>query len=474
MPRMRSTESIFLRLERGGFPMDVAGVYVLESAPEGPLSFDDVRAVLGQRLSDAPVAHRVVAHAPLGIGEDRWTQTDSVDLDAHLHHRQIPAPGDLSALLDTVLEVSGKPLDRGRPLWEAWYLTGMADGRAALVLRLHHAVMDGMGMIALQQVLFDVAPTRVRHDREPAPPTERAHPSLLRRALVELPSRVAANTVATKRLLGRLAAGVPEGPDNRSASLRLPQLPGYLPSPTGAPPVTLFNRHVRDPRKSMALVSLPFEQVQAVRVLVTGSTVNDVLLALVTGTMRDYLAAHADLPDRAIRTTCPVNVRAEGDDGTQGNHLTTMWVDLPVHVGDPVERLAAVHASSTAAKRALPRSRADWDSLADLGDLLLPGIVSAAMAFAGTKAFDLFPPTQNLTVSTLAGPRQPLYLATRRIVNVFLRGIVCPPIHLFFAAITYDQHIDVSVTTLRELCPDPQALVDGLTVELDRLVAALP
>jgi hypothetical protein len=199
-----------------------------------------------------------------------------------------------------------------------------------------------------------------------------------------------------------------------------------------------------------------------------------VLLALVTGTMRDYLAAHADLPDRAIRTTCPVNVRAEGDDGTQGNHLTTMWVDLPVHVGDPVERLAAVHASSTAAKRALPRSRADWDSLADLGDLLLPGIVSAAMAFAGTKAFDLFPPTQNLTVSTLAGPRQPLYLATRRIVNVFLRGIVCPPIHLFFAAITYDQHIDVSVTTLRELCPDPQALVDGLTVELDRLVAALP
>ena len=84
----------------------------------------------------------------------------------------------------------------------------------------------------------------------------------------------------------------------------------------------------------------------------------------------------------------------------------------------------------------------------------------------------LFPPTQNLTVSTLAGPRQPLYLTTRRIVNVFVRGIVCPPVHLFFAAITYDQHVDISVTTVRQLCPDPQALVDGLRAELDLLLGA--
>jgi WS/DGAT/MGAT family acyltransferase len=471
MPRMRSTESIFLRLERSGYPMDVAGLYLLESAPEGPLPFEDIRALFGQRLSGAPVANRVVARAPLRIGEDRWAQVDSVDLDAHMHHRVVPAPGDLPALLETVLEVSSTPLDRRRPLWEAWYLTGLADGRAALVLRLHHAVIDGMGMVALQQVLFDVAPTPVRHDHEPAPLTGRAHPSLVRRALVELPSRLAANAVATKRLLDRLATSLPQGLDNRSAPIRLPELPGYLPSLTGAPPVTLFNRHASDPTKSIALASLPFDRVQAARGIFPGTTVNDVLLALVTGAMRDYLAAHGDLPDKPIRTTCPVNVRAAGDDGTQGNHLTTMWVDLPVHLDDPVERLAAVHASAAAAKQALPQSRADWDSLADLGDLLLPGVVSAAMAFAGTKVFDLFPPTQNLTVSTLAGPRQPLYLATRRIVNVFLRGIVCPPIHLFFAAITYDQHVDISVTTLRELCPDPQALVDGLGAELDRLLA---
>ncbi|MFP5347024.1 MAG: wax ester/triacylglycerol synthase domain-containing protein [Actinomycetes bacterium] len=468
---MRSTESIFLRLERSGFPMDVAGIYLLEPAAEGPLPFEDIRAVFGQRLSGSPVARRVIAHAPLRIGEDRWAQAD-VHLDEHVHHRVVPAPGDVSALIETVLEVSGSPLDRRRPLWEAWYLTGLADGRAVLVLRLHHALIDGAGMIALQQLLFDDEPTQLGHDREPAPLTGRRPRSLLRRALIELPTRIAANTVATKRLVGRLAPSVPPVLANRSA--RLPELPGYVPSLTDAPPVTLFNKHVSDPRKSMALVTLPFDQVQAVRAVFPGTTVNEVLLALVAGTMRDYLAARGDLPDKPIRTTCPVNVRAAGDDGMQGNHITTMWVDLPVHLDDARERLAAVHASSTAAKEDLPRSRADWESLADVGDLLLPGIVTAAMAFATTKAFGLFPPTQNLTVSTLAGPRQPLYLATRRIVNVFLRGIICPPVHLFFGAVTYEQHVDVSVTTVRQLCPDPQALVDGLRTELDRLLVAVP
>ena len=180
MPSMSSTESIFLRLERSGYPTDVAGIYILDPAPEGPLPFADVRAVLGQRLSGSLVYNRMIARAPLGIGEDRWTQADSVDLDEHVHHRVVPAPGDQSALLATVLEVSAEPLDRGRPLWEAWYLTGLVDGRAALVLRLHHAVIDGMGILALQQVLFDPTPTPVCHDHEPSPLTGRAHPSLVR------------------------------------------------------------------------------------------------------------------------------------------------------------------------------------------------------------------------------------------------------------------------------------------------------
>ena len=139
----------------------------------------------------------------------------------------------------------------------------------------------------------------------------------------------------------------------------------------------------------------------------------------------------------------------------EGNHITTIWVDLPVHLSDPAQRLLAVSASATAAKDALPESRASWQNLADVGDLLLPGVVSATMAFAGTPVFGLLPPTQNLTVSTVVGPPERLYLATRQLTHMYARMIICPPIHLFVQALTYDGKIDFSITTPRATMPRP-------------------
>ena len=122
-------------------------------------------------------------------------------------------------------------------------------------------------------------------------------------------------------------------------------------------------------------------------------TVNDVLLALVTGTLRDYLAAHDDLPTGPIRTTSPAHIPASEGNPNAGNHFTTVWIDLPVHLPDPAERL-----------------------------------VAAVMAFAGTRAFGVFPPTQNLTTSTVIGSGDLRYLGTRRITHMYARTIVCPPI----------------------------------------------
>ena len=161
MPAMSSTERIYLRMERPGFPCDIAGINVLEPSPEGALPFEAVRAVFDQRRHQSPLLTLMLAPAPLGIGEDRWTQAASLDIDAHVHHRQVPPPGDMQALLATVLEVSKDPLDRSRPLWEAWYLSGMAGGAAALLLRTHHAAIDGMGVMQLHRVLFDTEPTTV-------------------------------------------------------------------------------------------------------------------------------------------------------------------------------------------------------------------------------------------------------------------------------------------------------------------------
>lgn len=478
MPVMTSTERIYLRMERPGFPCDIASIFMLEPSPQAPLPFEQVRAVFAQRRHQSPLFTHLLAPAPLGIGEDRWTQAATVDIDAHVHHRQVPAPGDVGALLATVLEVSKDPLERSRPLWQAWYLTGMADGGAALLLRTHHAAIDGTGVLHLHQVLFDTQPTPVDPDQPLAPVQGRGCPSLLRRALYEVPTRLATEVSTTRHIVEHASDALPRTLRTKPSravrdpdTVHLPTLPGYLPSPTSHPPVTVFNQHVGDPSKVMAVISLPLEDVKQVRRAFPDVTINDILLTLVTGTLREYLAATDDLPAGPLRTTCPVNLRPPTDQRAHGNHITTMWIDLPVHLADPAERLRAVSANATAAKAALPETRASWQALADLEDLLLPGVVSAAMAFAGTRVFGLLPPTQNLTVSTVPASTEPLYLATRRITHMYARMITCPPIHLFFQALTYAGAIDFSITTVRQLCPDPQPLADGLRAALDELTA---
>ena len=161
MPAMNSTERLYLQLERPGFPFDIAGFAVLEAAPEGPLPFEQVRALFHQRYQQSPLMTRAVAPAPLGIGQDRWTDVGSLDIDLHMHHLRVPPPGDMDTVLAMILELSEAPLDRSRPLWDAWYLTGMAEGISVLLVRTHHASIDGMGIMQLQRILYDSKPTPV-------------------------------------------------------------------------------------------------------------------------------------------------------------------------------------------------------------------------------------------------------------------------------------------------------------------------
>ena len=202
---------------------------------------------------------QMVAPAPLGIGEDRWVQASTLDIDAHVYHTQVPEPGDMGALLSTVTEVTRAPLDRSRPLWEAWYLTGMADGAAALVLRTHHASIDGIGIMQLHSILFATEPTPVDPHQQAQAVAGHGYPPVLRRALSEVPDRVATEVGTATRIIKHVGTAVPKamagmparalrGSASRVGALlrlnlpdavQLPELPGYIPSPTDHPPMTV-------------------------------------------------------------------------------------------------------------------------------------------------------------------------------------------------------------------------------------------
>ncbi|HYO86081.1 MAG TPA: wax ester/triacylglycerol synthase domain-containing protein [Dermatophilaceae bacterium] len=502
MKPMTSTERIFLRLERPGYPIDVVGVYVVAaSADEGPLPFEHVRQRLDLRAHTIPLLWRKVASAPLGIGEDRWVQASRLNIDEHLRQVTVPAPGNTRAMLDVILDVTKDPLDRNLPLWQAWYLEGLENGRTAFLLRTHHALVDGMGGMEINDALFDTEPVpvdfRLRHDPVLGEPDE----PVLWRALREVPDRMARELVATTRIVqaaaravgdadlgGRVGGAISAAPKAltqvrrrlpslpkklvsppRVSGSDLPHLPRFVPSVLHHPPRTLLNRHVSDPAKSIAVIDLPFEHVQEIRSGRPGVTINDILLTLVTGALRGYLAGRDDLPDRPLWTTCPVNLRSEDDHDVtdEGNNFTTMWVELPVHLDDPAQRLRAVQSSSAAAKKNLGTAQASWDALANVGDLLLPGVVHAAMVFAGTPVFEYIPPTLNLTVSTMRGPSRDAYFAGRRIENYYGRMIICPPVHLFIHSVTYNGLVEFGVTSVKELVPDPEVIAEGLRTELE-------
>ena len=511
MEPMTSTERIFLRLERDGFPIDVVGITVLESGVLGPVPFEAVRETMARSIVEAPYLRRRVSRAPLGIGEDHWIWGETVDLDEHVHRTTCPAPGDEQAMLDHILELTKDPLDRARPLWETWYVEGLTGDRTAVVLRGHHALTDGIGFMKLYQSLFDTDPTaglpvvplddaEVLEDEVPAAavdagavagavPGER-EPNALFRAAAEVPERMLVNTLTGLRIARTVAQGAPAAavklqrdvvrrvtglprPGHQGTLPRLPRLPRFIPSFTSHPPVTRFNQHVADPAKSMAVLSLKLADVEAARAVVPGATVNDVILTILAGALRSYLEPYAEVPAKPLVTTCPVNVRRDPGretSATSGNAFTAIWIELPVHLDDPVDRLAFVHAGSSRAKSGLKNSRASWDLLSDVGDLLLPSLVSAAMEFAGSKPFQWFPPTLNLSTSTLRASAQPLYLCGRRVEHFYARTIICPPVHLFVHAITYDGKVEMGVLSVKQIVPDPRRLTDAMRAELDLLL----
>ena len=448
--RLSVQDAGFLYLEHAGLPQHVAIVAVAEGGPlhdpDGRLRLDAVRGEIGGRLQLVLRLRQRVLCPRVGLGLPLGVDDPGFDLANPVHVVQVPAPGGERELLELCDELCLRLLDRARPLWELWLVTGLAAGQVGLVLKLHHSLADGLAAVQLAGVLLDGtadAPSPV------APWQPRSAPSGWALGADNLRGRSAALATALTRLghPGRLAAQarVLAGAAQLAAGGRR-QRRSVLRRPVGG-------------RRRLAVVRAQLTVVKDVA-HGHGATVNDLLLAAVTGGLRALLLAR-DTPVEGLTlyASVPVALRAQTDTAGFGNQVGLMVVPLPVGEPDPVQRLWQV-TRATAERKRRPELLA---SLRPAGSLT---ILRALNRYSRhQRIVDLF-------VTNVPGPQRPLYLMGARLVEAFPVVQVAGNVPLSVAVLSYAGQLNIGIQSDPDGLPDLDIFADGLRRSLEELGAA--
>ena len=413
-----------------GTSMLVAAVLALQT--RSPIEVSDVRNAIAHRITAVPRLRQLLADVPFGCGRPVWIDDPGFDIADQLSAVACDSPGDEDALLDVVAKVVTTPLPRDRPLWSATLVTGLAGGRSALVVVIHHVLADGIGGLAVLARLVDGSPIGIDTDFPRRPPRNRQ----LR--LDALRSRAGA--------LGRLPAGI--------ARLRAAATELGAGNPASAPRCSL-NRPIGTHR-AFAVARTDLAAVRSAA-HAQGGTVNDAVLTAVTGALRTVLARRGEDVDRLV-VSVPVSSRRAASATELGNHVGVIPVLLPA-AGEPAARLAAVAGITRRRRSAAPGSSA-----------ALIGPVFRGLAKVG--AFGWFINRQrrvNTFVSNLRGPEHRLSFLGATVVDVLPVAMIAGNVTVAFAVLSYAGRLTVTVIADPEQCGDLPDIAAELQWELQIL-----
>lgn len=444
-PRLTGLDEAFLAVESPSAHMHVGWVAIFEPPEGGPApSFDELQAHIERRLPRAPRYRQLLRRVPLGIGAPVWIDDPLFDVSRHVKRAPVAGIGEI------VDEFMSEPLPRDRPLWQVCVADRLDDGRIGMIGKAHHCMVDGIAAVELASLLVDPDPDPVEpedDDWSPSPPPSTL--SLLGEAAVDF----ARTELDLLRLPGRLVRSPGHVLD------RLGRAAGALADAARpAPAQTPFNPET-SPLRHLALLPRPIDDLIEIK-RAAGVTLNDVLLAVSAGGMRDFLRERGERPVR-LKAMVPANVRVQGGEGELGNRISFMFVDLPCDEPDPMRRLQAIHLATSERKRAREPEGGD-DVIRSLNFAPSPLQRLASRFVASPRVF-------NLVVSNIPGPREPLFMRGCRLAETY------PVVPIA------DRHtLSIGVTTLKDgayfgLYADRRALpdIDALAKTIDRAVDEL-
>jgi diacylglycerol O-acyltransferase / wax synthase len=472
MQQLTGLDAAFLALETATTTGHVGGVCVLDpkDVPE-PLTLARLTSVLAERLPLVPVLRRRILNVPLGLDQPYWVDDPDFDIEYHIREIALPRPGSDAQLTEQVARLHARPLDRRRPLWEIYLITGLAKHRAAVYTKIHHSAIDGASGAELLTVLLDLTPDG--RDLPAAEPFQPGRPPRLAALAALAAGRLAWRPVQAVRITNEVVRVVPT-----IAPILTGLVGGLLglnrgdgeviTSAPGRAPATPFNGPVTQHRR-FAFRSVDLASVKTVK-NAFGVSVNDVVMAMCAGALRRWLADHDALPDPPLIAMIPVSVRDPASRGALGNKVSAMLAMLPTNVSDPGRRLEIVHAATKLAKSqqaAIPQGLVD-----QISDFAPPALTArAARVVFATGLLHRVPPF-NLCISNIPGPNVPVYLCGAKLLAHYPVSVITDGQGLNITVVGYLGRLHFGLVSCRELVPDIDAMASYLADELELLLSA--
>ena len=459
MQRLSGLDATFLYLETPSNHMHVASTQIFDpsTVPEG-YSFEAVKELIRSRMHLAPPFRRRLVEIPFQLHHPIWIDDPDFDLDYHVRRAALPAPGGEIELAEFAAEVMGRPLDRSRPLWEMYVVEGLENGMIATISKTHHAAIDGVSGAELTVALMDLEPNPavVPEEQEWVPERVPTDIELVGWALNSLSRQPVAGFKALRRTI---EAVVTLRRRNRE--------PGVTPPPAPfSAPKTSFNTAIT-PHRKFAFTQIPLDDVKMVKNAL-GGTVNDVVLAICAGALKNYLDDRGEDLDGPLVAMVPISVRTEEQSGTMGNQVSQMLVSLATDIDDPVERL---HTISEGTNHAKDQEKAiGAETLMNWAEFAAPGIAArAARLYSNMKLADRFRPLFNVTISNVPGPNFPLYSAGSRMLAMYPMGPINDGGGINITVMSYMGTMYFGIVVCRETVPEVWSIAHGLRTALDEL-----
>jgi len=459
--RLNPLDVSFLYMESPTTAMHVGGVAVFQP-PEQGLDYDRLVELISQRIALVPRYRQKVRWVPGRLANPVWVDDSEFDVTYHVRRSALPKPGSDGQLRELVGRLMSRQLDRNRPLWEIYLVEGLSDGRVAVVTKTHHAMVDGVSAVDIGTVILDLTPTpREVPDDDWSPRPEPGALSLVTHAVTDLVSRPgqAVDTARTAAVDVRATAGkVLSVAGGVLAQARMMARPA---------PASPLNAVIGEQRR-FGMAATDLDDYKRVRKS-HGGTVNDVVLATVSGAVRNWLLTRGEAvtATTTIRAMVPVSVRADQHKGELGNRVSSYFVDLPVGEGSAVMRLHQVSFAMRAHKES--GSAVGADALVQLSGFAPPTIHSLGARVASGFTRRLF----NLVVTNVPGPQFPLYAAGSRMLSVYPVVPLAKGQAVSIGLTSYDGGVYYGLNADRDAMPDIDVLASCLEDSLAELVGTV-